>query len=138
MSEPNRQYAYFSLHGQFDPADITAAVSTAPSEAWRKGDVHPTRKFERKFSHWSLRSRLAESEPIEAHIRDVLSQLQGNATAFSKVSKEHSGCMQLVGFFHDGYPGLTFEQDIVYGLAQFHLAVDFDFYNLWSDAREET
>ncbi|HET7831682.1 MAG TPA: DUF4279 domain-containing protein [Gallionella sp.] len=138
MSEPNRQYAYFSLHGAFDPGEITLTVGVQPSECWNKGDLHPTRRFERKASHWKLRSRLSEWEPIEAHIADVLAQLEENPAGFIKVSEMHGGCMQLVGFFHDGYPGLHFEPELVLGLAKYHLEIDFDFYNLWSDAREDT
>ena len=138
MSKSNTQYAYLSLHGEFEPDEITALVQVQPSESWRKGDLHPTRRFERKRSHWALKCRLSESESIESHIFDVLAQLEKSTLEFAKISKVHSGCMQLVGYFHDGYPGLHFEPEIAYGLAKFHLSVDFDFYNLWSDAREDT
>ena len=46
--------------------------------------------------------------------------------------------MQLVGYFHEDYPGLHFDTDLVAGLAKYGLSVDFDFYHLWSDQREDT
>jgi len=136
--ETNRQYAYFSLFGDFDPEDITRLVGVAPGELWRKGDIHPRRRHERKQSHWSLRSRLPETADLEQHIFDVLSQMEESATAFQDVSSKFGGCMQLVGYFHDCYPGLHFEQPLVEGLARFGLSMDFDFYALWSDARDAT
>jgi hypothetical protein len=138
MSEQNRQYAYFSLHGEFDPDAITARVGIKPTEVWRKGDLHPRNRLERKLSHWALRSRLSDNDSIESHISDVLLQLSMNEIEFIKLSTEIGGCMQLVGYFHDGYPGLNFSSELVLGLAKFNLSIDFDFYNLWSDAREAT
>jgi hypothetical protein len=46
--------------------------------------------------------------------------------------------MQLVGYFHEQYPGLHFEKDITEGLGKYKLSVDFDFYYLYSDGREDT
>jgi len=138
LSEQNSQYAYFSLHGFFEPEEITSLVGVQPTESWRKGDLHSRQRLERKRSHWALRSRLSESAEIEAHIIDVLTQMQQNADAFSVVSKAHGGCMQIVGYLHEGYPGIHFDSALIQGLAQFHLEMDFDLYNLWSDAREDT
>lgn len=138
MSEHNKQYAYFSLHGDFDPATITSRVGVKPTEIWRKGDLHPRNRLERKLSHWALKSRLSHTDSIESHISDVLSQLRMNEIEFIKISKEFGGCMQVVGYLHDGYPGLNFSPELVIDLAKFQLSIDFDLYNLWSDAREDT
>ncbi len=46
--------------------------------------------------------------------------------------------MQLVGYFHEGYPGLFFDAPLVHGLAKYGLSISFDFYELWSDGREDT
>lgn len=136
--ESNRQYAYFAVYGDFEPDEITSFAGTAPSESWRKGDIHPRRRHERKQSHWSLRSRLPEEAELEQHILDVLAQMEMNSEAFQDISSRFGGCMQLVGYFHDFYPGLHLETQLVQGLARFGLAMDFDFYALWSDARDAT
>lgn len=138
MSELNEQYAYFTTVGDFDPEEITRLLAITPSDSWRIGDLHPRTRLERKFSRWSLKSRLAKTEPLEAHITDVLSQLNEQPEAFARVIAQHGGCMQLVGYFHELYPGLHFERTVVEGLARHHLSVDFDFYYLWSDSREDT
>jgi hypothetical protein len=138
MSRPIEQYAYFTVTNSFEPEEITRRVGIAPTESWRKGDRHPTRDMDRKFSRWSLRSRLSDDCSLEEHITDVLAQLDQNTIAFQEIAAEFGGYMQLVGYFHEGYPGLNFDSELVKGLAKYGLGVDFDFYNLWSDGREDT
>jgi len=137
MSDTNEQYAYFTIYGDFDPAEITRHVGVEPTDAWRKGDRHPRRGTEARFSRWSLRSRLGKEAELELHIADVLSQLARNEVAFREVSAKHSGTMQLVGYFHTGYPGLYFEPETLASLAKYSLGMDLDFYALWSDARDD-
>ncbi|MBY0227803.1 MAG: DUF4279 domain-containing protein [Gemmataceae bacterium] len=138
MIEDNQQYAYFAVCEGFDPAEITARVGVPPTESWRQGDVCPRTRMERKSSRWSLCSRLARSQQLEDHIADVLVQLGANPGAFAEVSREFGGVMQLVGYFHREYPGLHFERAITEELAKYSLAVDFDFYYLYSHHREDT
>ncbi len=138
MPDENQQYAYFTVVNGFDPAEITARVGALPTESWRRGDICPRRQMERKFSRWSLYSRLGRGQELEVHIRDVLAQLDANPKAFREVSLEFGGCMQLVGYFYRDYPGLHFDPNITDGLARYALAVDFDFYGLYSHRREDT
>ena len=138
MVEDNEQYAYFFVVDGFDPADITARVGVPPTECWRRGEICPRRQMERKFSRWSLHSRLNRDKDLEAHIADVLSQLDANPEAFAAVSREFGGVMQLVGYFRREYPGLHFKRAITEGLARYALSVDFDFYGLYSHRREDT
>ena len=138
MVEDNQQYAYFSVTDGFDPAEITARVGVEPTECWQRGDICPRRQMERKFSRWSLHSRLRRDQELEAHVGDVLAQLDTNPEAFRGLSEEFGGVMQLVGYFHREYPGLHFERAITEGLARYLLAMDFDFYGLYSHRREDT
>ncbi len=138
MSRPNEQYAYFAVTGSFDPEEITSRAGVDPSDSWRTGDLHPRTRLECKFSRWSLHSRLPRTEPLESHIKDVLDRLDQNPEGFASLSRDHGGCMQLVGYFHEGYPGLHFDADLTVRLGKYGLSVDFDFYYLWSDQREGT
>ncbi len=138
MIEDNQQYAYFSVADGFDPADITVRVGVLPTECWRRGETCTRQHSERKFSRWSLHSRLGRDRELEAHVADVLAQLDVNPDAFAAVSREFGGVMQLVGYFHREYPGLHFERAVTEGLARYSLAVDFDFYGLYSHCREDT
>ena len=138
MVDNNQQYAYFAVYGDFDPDGITARVGIRPTECWRRGDVCPRTKRERNSCFWSLHSRLDRGQELEAHIADVLDQLDANQAAFGALSREFRGCMQLVAYFNREYPGLHFEPEITEGLARYSLAVDFDFYWLYSKKREGT
>jgi hypothetical protein len=138
MVEVNQQYAYFSVVGDFDPGEITARVGLQPTECWRHGDICPRRQMERKFSRWSLHSRLGRDQGLESHIQDVLAQLDVHPDDFRAVSQQHCGVMQLVGYFFREYPGLHFERAITERLGWYSLTVDFDFYGLYSHHREDT
>lgn len=138
MSEDNQQYAYFTITGSFEPEEITRRVGVEPTESWRKGEVHPKNQRKRKFSRWSLASRLDRSAELEAHIRDVLVQVDQKPAEFQSVSREYGGRMQLVGYWNNLYPGLYLDQSLVESLARYALSVDFDFYYLYSDGREDT
>jgi len=138
MSQPNEYYAYFSVVGSFDPAEITQRLGTKPTESWRQGELNPHNGFERKFSRWSLYSRLERASALELHIADVLNQLDANSTAFRQLSVEFGGIMQLVAYFHSDYPGFGFEPNVVSRLAHYSLTIDFDFYYLYSDKRDNS
>src|SRR5262249_52054371 len=135
----NECYAYFSVVGSFDPTEITQRLGTKPTESWQKGELNPRNGLERKFSRWSLYSRLERAlDDLEQHVVDVLNQLDSNSAAFRQLSVEFGGTMELVGYFHSRYPGLAFEPDVVSRLAQYSLSIDFDFYYVYSDKRDDS
>jgi len=138
MDEKNKQYAYFTVVGSFDPADITARMRLEPTLSWKQGDISPQTQRERRHSRWSLRSRLPDSDELEQHIRDVLLQLDAGSGNVRSISREFGGCMQLVAYFYPEYPGLHFDREIVEGFAKYGLEVDFDIYGLYSHRREDT
>jgi hypothetical protein len=138
MTEPNEQYAYFTISGDFDPVDISKRLGVMPTEAWVKGDINPRTQLERKFSRWSLYSRLERSRELEAHIADVIEQMGAKRSDFVALSFQYGGQMQLVAYFKTSYPGLHLERRLVESLAEFALSVDFDFYYLYSDCREDS
>ena len=138
MTRPNELYAYFTITGDFDPADITTRLGVQPTDSWAKGSLHPFNHMERKFSRWSLYSRLQRVRPFEEHIEDVLEQLRANAEAFRLISKEFGGQLELVGNFYSGYPGLVLARKQIEALVEFGLEADFDFYYMYSDRREDT
>jgi hypothetical protein len=82
MTDANEQYAYFTVTGEFYPAEISRAVGVQPTECWKRGEINPRTQLERKFNRWSLVSRLERQHPLEAHIRNVLDQLGSDTPAF--------------------------------------------------------
>jgi hypothetical protein len=74
MTKDNEQFAYITVIGDFDPETITSRIGLKPSRVWAKGDRNEKTHLERKFSRWSLDSRLERSASLEDHVKDVLEQ----------------------------------------------------------------
>lgn len=138
MTKDNEQYAYLTITGDFDPEEITTALGLQPSEAWRKGDRNERTHYERKFSRWSLDSRLNRSASLEDHVRDVLSQSLGFAERIRQLAQDYTVYVQLVGWFHNDYPGFGLDKQTISGLDQLNLGIDCDFYYLYSHEREDS
>ncbi len=128
MSATNESYAYFTITGSFDPDAIRKRVGVPPTESSSEGEVIRGTQKRRKFSRWSLYSRLERSAELEKHIADVLDQLDKNKNGFRELSLEYGGTMELVGYFRVYYPGIVFEREIVERLAEYSLSIDCDFY----------
>jgi hypothetical protein len=91
--------------GGFDPNVIKDCLSLQPSECWQKGTRNERTHFERKFSRWLLNSRLDKSADLEEHVRDVLDQTHDHASAIREIGQQFKCWVQLVGCFHNDYPG---------------------------------
>jgi hypothetical protein len=96
MVKDNEQYAYLTITADFDPEQITSTVGLMPSESWRKGDRNERTHYERKFSRWSLESRLARSSSLEDHVRDVLNQSLISAAPIRQISHSHTPTFSLL------------------------------------------
>jgi hypothetical protein len=138
MTKDNEQYAYLTFTGDFDPDTITARLQLQPTECWRKGDRNERTHYERKFSRWSLNSRLDRSVSLEDHVQDVLIQALERAEAIRQVGEEYIAYVQLVGWFHNDYPGFGLKKETISGLAQLNVGIDCDFYYLYSHEREDS
>ncbi|MEG9436531.1 DUF4279 domain-containing protein [Edaphobacter sp. HDX4] len=138
MVKDNEQYAYLTVTGDFDPEQITSVLGLVPSESWSKGDRNERTHYERKFSRWSLESRLARSASLEDHVRDVLKQSLNYAEQIRQVGRAHTVFIQLVGWFHTDYPGFGLDSSTIAGLAELNVGIDCDFYYLYSHEREDS
>jgi hypothetical protein len=121
------------VSGSFDPAQITERVGMSPTDSSLEGDLVKGTQMVRKCSRWMLRSRLDTTATLEQHVLDVLAQLDAKKEEFRQLSAELDGVMELVGYFHADYPGLTFKRDVVARLSEYSLSVDCDFYYLASE-----
>jgi hypothetical protein len=138
MTKDNEQYAYFTVVGDFDPKAITGRLGIQPSESWEKGSRNERTHFERKFSRWSLCSRLDRSATLEEHVQDVLHQTCDHAAAIREIGQEFKSWLQLVGYFHNDYPGFGLDSSLISGLALLNVGIDCDFYYLYSQEREDS
>jgi len=134
----NEFKAYFTITGDFDPSEMTERIGLSPSESWKKGDRNEVSHMERKFSRWSVYSRLDLSRPVVEHMRDVLQQIEPySAKLKPEISRFEAG-MQTVAYFHQESPWFHFDADVVTGCASLGLSIDCDFYTLYSDRREDS
>ena len=139
MTKSNEYYAYFSVSGSFDPAEITKRTGITPTQCSHEGDLIPGSQHQRKCSRWSLYSRLQRTDSdLEHHIVDVLNQLDTKSAIFKQLSIELDGVMQLVAYFDDDSgPGISFGREVSRRLAEYSLCLDCDFYYPHSDRREK-
>jgi hypothetical protein len=84
-----------------------------------------------------LGSRLEKALPIEAHVNDVLVQMDMNRSAFRQISEEFGGVMQVVANFAKDHPTLSFERKQIARLADYAASVNLDFEELQVEARED-
>jgi hypothetical protein len=136
VTKANKCYAYFKVEGSFDPAQITERVRINPTKSSLVGSAIERTQMVKKCSRWELHSRLETTATLEEHVVDVLTQLDENRDAFKQLSAELGGVMELVGYFHAYYPGLTFERDVIERLAAYSLSMDCDFYYLSDDGQD--
>lgn len=65
-----------------DPDDITRLIGLEPTKSWRVGEpLAPYSEHKLEQSGWRLYSRLPLSEPVEAHLEDLLLMLEPHALA---------------------------------------------------------
>jgi Domain of unknown function (DUF4279) len=123
MTKDNEQYAYLTVVGDFSPESVTTKLGLEPSEAWKKGERKERTHLERKFSRWSIESRLERSASLEDHLKDVLKQLMPNAEQIRQVGTEYQVWIQLVGIFYKDYPGFGMDKEVISGLAQLNIGL---------------
>ena len=139
MTRDNEYYAYFIVVGEFNPSEITERIGLHPTDCWEKGDRNEKTHMERKFSRWSLYSRLDRSTCLEEQLLDVVEQLEPAGDKLRLLKEEKlSAHIQLVGYFYAGFPGLVFDSCTISRLSSLDLGFDCDFYYMYSDKREDS
>jgi Domain of unknown function (DUF4279) len=128
MGQPDTWYAYFHLRGSFDPDEVTRTIGVTPTETAREGDPIGGGTKRRPCSLWALHARDKSAE-LELQVKDVLDQLDSNRAAFQRLSREHDGSMELVGYFRDREPGVALDRTLIERIAGYALTLDCDFYN---------
>ena len=117
---------------------MTKKIGLEPTTSWKKGDLHPKTRLERKLNRWMLYTRLSKNEDLENHIKDVLGQLDSRKDTVVSVCAEFNAYIQLVGYFYLYYPGFHLDREDTARLGAYRLSLDCDFYYLFSDKREAT
>jgi hypothetical protein len=129
VSEPNEFRAYFTLTGEFEPADITVLIGLHPTEQWRKGEKFgQIKQLERKFSRWSLGTRLPRQSFLEDHVLDVLAQLEPVKERVAALKSEWEPNLAMVAYFKENPQGFFFSRNVTSALAEMKLGMDLSLY----------
>ena len=127
----NECYAYFGLRGfPGSPEEISAKIGLVPTKVALAGEPIGRSGKKREVSRWSIESRLPREAQVdfEAHVKDVLEQLEPSFAIAASLSRQHDGVMELVGYFHESYPGLWLDATTMQRLAALGVRLDCDFF----------
>ena len=131
MSQPpitNRQYAYFCVIGPATHEHITETIGLSPSEAYNPGDERPPRGVKSKHMYWKLDSGHDDTEPLEEHIRTILTFLNTRVEAIRQLWDDYDLILECVGFFPPSGHGFHLDRETIRQAARLGIAVDLDFY----------
>ncbi len=120
-------YAYLSIVGfDVEPAAISSRLALTPTESWNQGDDGPFGA--RNFAAWRLFSRCNNEHSIDAHILDVLAQLEGRESVVFRLSAECRVTMQCVAYMSGGCPNLSLDVETMRTLVSIGVTLDVDLY----------
>lgn len=108
MSSPpvtDREYAYFTAQGYFDPEEMTRIIGREPSESWNVGDSFTMRgrTRQRRGSFWKLDSGCDETVPLENHIDALLGILGSYRSGLLEASTFAELRIQCVSYRYQGF-----------------------------------
>lgn len=124
----NREYAYLHITGPGSHAHVTEIIGLRPSEAWNVGDINSRNGKPRNFMSWRFSSGLEDTQPLDAHIENLLLQLKNKAEAIRSLWVEYDLTLQCVGYFPPSGHGMHFNRERIRQAAQLGLSLDLDFY----------
>ena len=131
----SRAYAYLSLSGDFDPAEITARIGLEPSKSIAKHTKDPERGIPKTALLRYAQSHSEDEVPdVIALADEVVSALEPHASVLSEIVKEHGIQARLeVVLVVDkkadlSTPAIGFSKRAVAFLAEIQAFIDVDTY----------
>lgn len=87
------------------PEDVTGNLQITPDHMHHEGDYpgnNPTRSAY-KHGMWSLKSKIAEKEPLEAHLENLLSILEPNRSYINQLAQRATVDFYCVLYSQSGF-----------------------------------
>lgn len=127
------QLSFRIMGGNLDPDAVSAALHLAPTECHRRGDPHLGKGGRRygtfREGLWVLRSAAAVEAPLEAHLTNVLHQLNGRASALQQLRETGLRTDVFAGVFGiTDSCGISLSPEFARALGELGLTIGFDLY----------
>jgi len=125
---------FFSLFGDdFSIDDVTEKLGVTPTEAYKKGDLIPSRSTirYRKETCWNLGTGYQESLDVNNQLQQIIDKLQNKALIINEIKEAHTlECkFSIVVTLEEGYtPALYLDKDIIKFAANIEAEFDVDLY----------
>jgi hypothetical protein len=131
MMKPSEHHVYFAVFGfGDDPAVVTRAMGVEPTKAWRKGEPTGKGRGIQTHNRWVLKSTLPLAEPIEAHLENLLSQLESRGEAVADLRTRFEARLAVAAYWQEVNPSFSLSASVVERVAALGLELDFDLYCL--------
>jgi hypothetical protein len=105
---------------EFDPNEITAKTGVIPTHIARIGEpvsaaaIKPSIKAKIKDNRWEVKSELAPSAELEAHLRSLIKRLQPGWSALVELGTQYGAMFTCVVWdYNDERPAIYFDRSII-------------------------
>lgn len=112
-------------------------IGVSPSDVSQK-DSHLAGDRVQKESVWRVFSPQPRGEErVDSHIEALLKLLKPHTVKVRAISKDYSIGINCVGYYFSSNPELHLSKDIIRGLEELGVEVDFDLYNYCAKCKHE-
>jgi hypothetical protein len=133
---PEQTYACYCISGfQCDPEEISSIVGVAPTRVGRIGDRSAAPLIPVKENFWQLDSRLSRDKILdaEAHVDDVLAQLECHLPKVLKASSAAKSWIQVVSYSSGANSGIHLSTATITRMHKLGCELDCDLYSLGNE-----
>ena len=126
-----RQYAYLSVTSTEPLGHVADLLGHDPERYWDKDDDHLLRNertLKRRFSRWTLESRLAETDELEAHLLALLEKLEPRAEQVRTLAAQHQCSIVCVVYGLQNH-GFRLPPDLLGRIAAMNVSLELDGYD---------
>lgn len=138
MAKANQRFVYLeAANFEGKPTEITKQIGFEPTKSWEKGEpAAPNSIYVCRQSGWRLYSSLPLTEPVEAHLNNLLSKLEMRTEAVKAMVNKFSLRIQVIDQTHD-MNRFSLSNSILYRIYGLGLSIDFTHHHIPDDQMVE-
>jgi len=113
-----------------DPEMVTQLLGCKPTEAHRKGDIIPDKRYHRVANNgsWRLHSTLPRSADLEEQVRALLSHVTSDLAIWQRLNGEFAVDLFCGVFLKDCNRGFSLSPAVMHLLSERCIEIGFDIY----------